>query len=33
MRTDPQAHGTYQERINWFWQGYQTGDPTQCVTY
>lgn len=32
-RTDPQAHGTYQERIDWFWHGYQTGDPHQCVTY
>ena len=31
--TDPRAHGTYQERIDWFWYGYQTGDPEQCVTY
>jgi predicted metalloprotease len=33
LRTDPRAHGTYQERIDWFWHGYQTGDPDQCVTY
>lgn len=28
---DPNAHGTYQQRIDAFFLGYQSGDPGQCV--
>jgi uncharacterized protein len=28
---DPNAHGTSQQRMDAFWLGYQTGDPSQCV--
>jgi predicted metalloprotease len=30
---DPQAHGTPQQRQEWFNQGWITGDPSQCKTW
>ena len=30
---DPGAHGSAEERQEWFMYGYETGDGSACVTY
>jgi predicted metalloprotease len=34
-RTNPESftHGTSEQRVNWFSQGYDTGDPNTCDTF